>query len=192
MNTLDEIIEGCIAQKRVAQKLLYERYYGKMMAVCQRYANDKQDASLILNNGFLKIFTHLEAFKKSNNPNFNGWAHRIMVNSAIDFYRSAIKNSTKEISAHLTISNNEDSFSQLAAEEIIALIQQLSPAYRAVFNLYVMEGYNHSEIAQMLGIAEGTSKSNLSKARVQLQNMLEKQQRINVTPHFTNAKTIQK
>ena len=192
MNTLDEIIEGCIAQKRVAQKLLYERYYGKMMAVCQRYANDKQDASLILNNGFLKIFTHLEAFKKSNNPNFNGWAHRIMVNSAIDFYRSAIKNSTKEISAHLTISNNEDSFSQLAAEEIIALIQQLSPAYRAVFNLYVMEGYNHSEIAQMLGIAEGTSKSNLSKARVQLQSMLEKQQRINVTPHFTNSKTIQK
>lgn len=192
MNTLDEIIEGCIAQKRVAQKLLYERYYGKMMAVCQRYANDKQDASLILNNGFLKIFTHLEAFKKSNNPNFNGWAHRIMVNSAIDFYRSSIKNSTKEISAHLTISNNEDSFSQLAAEEIIALIQQLSPAYRAVFNLYVMEGYNHSEIAQMLGIAEGTSKSNLSKARVQLQSMLEKQQRINVTPHFTNAKTIQK
>jgi RNA polymerase sigma factor (sigma-70 family) len=192
LNTLDEIIEGCIAQKRVAQKLLYERYYGKMMAVCQRYANDKQDASLILNNGFLKIFTHLEAFKKSNNPNFNGWAHRIMVNSAIDFYRSSIKNSTKEISAHLTISNNEDSFSQLAAEEIIALIQQLSPAYRAVFNLYVMEGYNHSEIAQMLGIAEGTSKSNLSKARVQLQNMLEKQQRINVTPHFTNAKTIQK
>jgi len=192
LNTLDEIIEGCIAQKRVAQKLLYERYYGKMMAVCQRYANDKQDASLILNNGFLKIFTHLEAFKKSNNPNFNGWAHRIMVNSAIDFYRSAIKNSTKEISAHLTISNNEDSFSQLAAEEIIALIQQLSPAYRAVFNLYVMEGYNHSEIAQMLGIAEGTSKSNLSKARVQLQNMLEKQQRINVTPHFTNAKTNQK
>ena len=192
MNTLDEIIEGCIAQKRVAQKLLYERYYGKMMAVCQRYANDKQDASLILNNGFLKIFTHLEAFKKSNNPNFNGWAHRIMVNSAIDFYRSAIKNSTKEISAHLTISNNEDSFSQLAAEEIIALIQQLSPAYRAVFNLYVMEGYNHSEIAQMLGIAEGTSKSNLSKARVQLQTMLEKQQRINVTPNFTNAKTIQK
>lgn len=162
------------------------------MAVCQRYANDKQDASLILNNGFLKIFTHLEAFKKSNNPSFNGWAHRIMVNSAIDFYRSAIKNSTKEISAHLTISNNEDSFSQLAAEEIIALIQQLSPAYRAVFNLYVMEGYNHSEIAQMLGIAEGTSKSNLSKARVQLQNMLEKQQRINVTPHFTNAKTNQK
>lgn len=192
MNTLDEIIEGCIAQKRVAQKLLYERYYGKMMAVCQRYANDKQDASLILNNGFLKIFTHLEAFKKSNNPNFNGWAHRIMVNSAIDFYRSSIKNSTKEISAHLTISNNEDSFSQLAAEEIIALIQQLSPAYRALFNLYVMEGYNHSEIAQMLGIAEGTSKSNLSKARVQLQSMLEKQQRINVTPHFTNAKTIQK
>ncbi len=192
MNTLDEIIEGCIAQKRVAQKLLYERYYGKMMAVCQRYANDKQDASLILNNGFLKIFTHLEAFKKSNNPNFNGWAHRIMVNSAIDFYRSSIKNSTKEISAHLTISNNEDSFSQLAAEEIIVLIQQLSPAYRAVFNLYVMEGYNHSEIAQLLGIAEGTSKSNLSKARVQLQNMLEKQQRINVTPHFTNAKTNQK
>lgn len=192
MNTLDEIIEGCIAQKRVAQKLLYERYYGKMMAVCQRYANDKQDASLILNNGFLKIFTHLEAFKKSNNPNFNGWAHRIMVNSAIDFYRSSIKNSTKEISAHLTISNNEDSFSQLAAEEIIALIQQLSPAYRAVFNLYVMEGYNHSEIAQMLGIAEGTSKSNLSKAKVQLQSMLEKQQRINVTTHFTNAKTIQK
>lgn len=192
MNTLDEIIEGCIAQKRVAQKLLYERYYGKMMAVCQRYANDKQDASLILNNGFLKIFTHLEAFKKSNNPNFNGWAHRIMVNSAIDFYRSSIKNSTKEISAHLTISNNEDSFSQLAAEEIIVLIQQLSPAYRAVFNLYVMEGYNHSEIAQLLGIAEGTSKSNLSKARVQLQSMLEKQQRINVTPHFTNAKTNQK
>lgn len=192
MNTLDEIIEGCIAQKRVAQKLLYERYYGKMMAVCQRYANDKQDASLILNNGFLKIFTHLEAFKKSNTPNFNGWAHRIMVNSAIDFYRSSIKNSTKEISAHLTISNNEDSFSQLAAEEIIALIQQLSPAYRAVFNLYVMEGYNHSEIAQMLGIAEGTSKSNLSKAKVQLQSMLEKQQRINVTTHFTNAKTIQK
>jgi RNA polymerase sigma factor (sigma-70 family) len=192
LNTLDEIIEGCIAQKRVAQKLLYERYYGKMMAVCQRYANDKQDASLILNNGFLKIFTHLEAFKKSNNPNFNGWAHRIMVNSAIDFYRSSIKNSTKEISAHLTISNNEDSFSQLAAEEIIVLIQQLSPAYRAVFNLYVMEGYNHSEIAQLLGIAEGTSKSNLSKARVQLQSMLEKQQRINVTPHFTNAKTNQK
>lgn len=192
MNTLDEIIDGCIAQKRIAQKLLYERYYGKMMAVCQRYANDKQDASLILNNGFLKVFKHLETFKKNNNTNFNGWVHRIMVNSAIDFYRSAIKNSTKEISEHITISNNEDSFSQLAAEDIIALIQQLSPAYRAVFNLYVMEGYNHSEIAQLLGIAEGTSKSNLSKARVQLQTMLAKQQQINDSTHFTNTKTNQK
>ena len=192
MNTLDEIIDGCIAQKRIAQKLLYERYYGKMMAVCQRYANDKQDASLILNNGFLKVFKHLETFKKNNNTNFNGWVHRIMVNSAIDFYRSAIKNSTIEISEHITISNNEDSFSQLAAEDIIALIQQLSPAYRAVFNLYVMEGYNHSEIAQLLGIAEGTSKSNLSKARVQLQTMLAKQQQINDSTHFTNTKTNQK
>jgi RNA polymerase sigma-70 factor (ECF subfamily) len=187
LDSLEQIIDDCIAQKRVAQKLLYERYYGKMMAICQRYANDKQDASLILNNGFLKIFTHLEQFKKSKNQNFNGWAHRIMVNSAIDFYRSAIKNNTKEITDNLVVISHEDSLSQLAVEEIIALIQQLSPAYRTVFNLYVMEGYSHAEIAEMLGIAEGTSKSNLSKAKLQLQGLLM-QQHPSDTAHFTTSK----
>lgn len=187
MDSLEQIIDDCIAQKRVAQKLLYESYYGKMMAICQRYANDKQEASLILNNGFLKIFTHLEQFKKSKTPNFNGWAHRIMVNSAIDFYRSTIKNNTKEISENLVVVSHEDSLSQLAVEEIIVLIQQLSPAYRTVFNLYVMEGYNHAEIAEMLSIAEGTSKSNLSKAKLQLQALL-KQQHPSDTAHFTTSK----
>lgn len=176
--TLDELIEGCQRNERVAQKHLYERFFSKLMGVSLRYASCSDEATDILNQAFLKIFTSINQFNK-NGGNFEGWMYRIVVNTALDHLRKEIKHRHSEEETAILKEASGDVLSQLHAEEIIGLINQLTPAYRAVFNLYVIEGYSHSEIAELLNISEGTSKSNLAKARINLQKLLQNAANVN-------------
>lgn len=167
----DDLIAGCISGNRASQKELYELFFGKMMAVCMRYARDRDEAKDLLNEGFLKAFTNLHKYKPDRS--LESWIRRIMINNAIDHYRKNKKHKNHtDIEVVYDHAEDECVHANLAAQEIMKLIQKLSPSYRTVFSLYVLEGFNHKEIGQKLGISEGTSKSNLSKARVKLQKMI--------------------
>jgi RNA polymerase sigma-70 factor (ECF subfamily) len=171
---LATIIDGCLKGERQYQKQLYELFYGYAMSICLRYSQRHEHAVEIANDGFLKVFTKLDMY----NPNrsFKAWLRRIMINTSVDHYRKEVKHvaNHQDIEQHTQISNNETVLDQMAFDQVLSQIQLLSPSYRTVFNLYVIDGYKHEEIATMLGISVGTSKSNLSRARIQLQNALKK------------------
>ena len=176
----EELIRGCVKNDRLAQKRLYERFYGRMMGVCMRYSSHKEQATEILNLGFLKVFQNIKSFaEKGGSP--EAWIYRIMVNTAIDYLRSEMRHQHLEIERTVYVEDTADVISDLSAEQILEMVNHLSPAYRAVFNLYVVEGYNHSEIGSMLGISEGTSKSNLAKARVKLKEKIIQLNKVNVS-----------
>lgn len=180
---LDEIIEGCKRDERTAQKLLYERLFPRMMGTCMRYAADRDQATEILNKGFLKVFTSVKDYRKQDNTGIEAWIHRIMVNTAIDHLRAEIRHRHSDIEQTIYMEDTADIVSDLTVDEIMAMVNSLTPAYRAVFNLYVVEGYTHPEIAKLLEINEGTSKSNLAKAKVKLRKMIE-QNRIVKTDEY--------
>lgn len=168
-----KLIEGCLAEERWAQKELYEKHYGKMMGICLRYSNNSEDAKDILNEGFIKVFRYLHRYKIGTS--LEGWIRRIMINTSIDFYRKAIRHRTEDIEyAANATATGEDAISNYSAKEILSVIQTLPPSYRAVFNLYAIEGYSHKEVAAQLGISESTSRSNLVKARSKLKVLLTK------------------
>jgi RNA polymerase sigma factor (sigma-70 family) len=180
-------VEGCALNKRDSQRVLYSSFYGYAMAICDRYTNKPEDAVEILNDGFLKIFREIHHYHPAYADvvsSFKGWLRKIMVYTAIDHFR---KNQKHQIVTHLdnigyqVATVNEDGLDKISREEIIRAIQELSPGYRTVFNLFVIEGLSHDEIATHLGISTGTSKSNLSKARRQLQKILYKQNIIEQT-----------
>lgn len=168
------MLEGCLAGNALAQRKLYETYYGKMMAICMRYTNNREEARDILHEGFMKVYKNLHLYEP-HRP-LEVWIKKIMINTAIDHYR---KNKKEPYHVDIDQAYTESDPShisaihQISAEEIIKLVQELSPAYRTVFNLYVIEGYSHNEIAEMLGINVGTSKSNLAKARQRLQELIK-------------------
>lgn len=165
------LISACISGEKWAQKQLYETHYGKMMGVCLRYANSKEDALDILHEGFIKVFKHIHKYQPGTS--LNAWIRRIMVNTSIDYYRKAIRRRTEDLDQAFQVSCNAvDAVSRCGEKEILASIQTLSPAYRAVFNLYVIEGFSHKEIANQLDITESTSRSNLVKARTKLKELL--------------------
>ncbi len=166
-----EFIQACVREEEWAQKQLYETYYSTMYPVCLRYAVDEEEALDILHEGFIKIFRHIS--KYTIGTSLTAWIRRIMVNTSIDYYRKKSRRRTEDIDNARGITNNDpDVVSQLSAEEIIAALQKLSPAYRAVFNLYVIEGFSHREVAEQLDITESTSRSNLVKARTKLKQIL--------------------
>ena len=166
-----DLITACINKERWAQKKLYEENYGKMMGVCLRYSNNGDDAMDILHEGFIKVFNNIEKYKPGTS--ITAWMRRIMVNTSIDFYRKSIRRRTEDLDqAYHISSSNADAISQCSEKEILTAIQSLSPAYRTVFNLYVIEGFSHKEIANELGITESTSRSNLVKARLKLKIIL--------------------
>lgn len=168
-----EIIKGCINNDRLAQKHLYERFYGGMMGVCMRYASHKEQATEILNMGFFKVFKSIKTYAEKGS-NLEAWIYRIMVNTAIDFIRAEMRHRHDDIEyAKPAIEDQSDIIASMQAEQILEMVNQLPPSYRAVFNLYVIEGYNHAEVGEQLGISEGTSKSNLAKARMKLQEMIK-------------------
>lgn len=166
-----DLIKACVRQERWAQRVLYEEYYSKMMGVCLRYSDREEDALDILHEGFIKVFKNISKYEPGTS--LTSWIRRIMVNTAIDFYRKNIRRRTEDIEQAYDLSSDDaDAISQCSEKEILEAIQQLSPAYRAVFNLYVIEGYSHKEIADALEITESTSRSNLVKARLKLKELL--------------------
>ena len=166
------LIQACVRKERWAQKVLYEQYYSKMMGVCLRYANNKEDAMDILHEGFIKVFKNISKYQPGTS--LSAWIRRIMVNTSIDYYRKSIRRRTEDIEQAYNVSSMDaDAISQCSEKEILAAVQKLSPAYRAVFNLYVIEGYSHKEIADHLNITESTSRSNLVKARIKLKEILK-------------------
>ena len=167
-----EIIEGCRAGKRELQKALYERYSGKMYNICLRYAKSKYEAEDILQEGSIKVFDKIGQF--AGTGSFEGWIRRIVVNSALEVIRKR-KIDFSSIDIKYVQDPHEHTFntiSTLNTKELLAVIQELPDGYRTVFNLYVIEGYQHGEIAEMLSISEGTSKSQLARARSLLQSKL--------------------
>ena len=182
------IIDGCIAGERRSQQRVYELFYGKMMAVCLRYTKNHDQAKDILQDGFIKVFRSMEKFNREGS--FEGWIRRIMVNTAIDYFRRA-KNAYLLLGEERSIEDfgdqdEEDTIEDEAPEEVLDLkpadvinaMQKLTPAYRTVFNLYVFEEMTHKEIAELLGINIGTSKSNLAKAKHNLKKLLKKEHKL--------------
>ena len=172
------LINACIAGERTFQTKLFNTYATKMMVVCSRYARDKQEAEAIMLEGFMRVFTYLNKFKGEGS--LEGWIRKIMINCAVAQYQKKIHlTPVIEINIeHATVTDHKNVIADISAKELLALVQKLSPAYRLVFNLYVFEGYKHFEIAELLGISEGTSKSNLSDARKIIQKALKKKDSI--------------
>jgi RNA polymerase sigma-70 factor (ECF subfamily) len=184
-------IRGCALNERESQKKIYYSFYGYAMAICDCYANNEDDAVEILNDGFLKIFKEIHRYKPAytNEINsFKGWLRKIMVCTAIDHFRKNKKHRVVgELDINTTVQTSaqgESGLDKVSYDEIIRFIQNLSPAYRTVLNLFIVEGFSHEEIADQLGISVGTSKSNLAKARKQLQKILFNQ---NQTAEIKNA-----
>ncbi len=166
-----DFIEACVAKEKWAQKRLYEENYTLLLGVCQRYASNPDDAMDILHEGFIKILNHIHKYQPGTS--LVAWMRRIIVNTAIDYYRMQSRRRTDDLeTAYDVQSSDPDALSKLTVQEIIRCIQQLTPAYRSVFNLYVVEGYSHKEIADVLDITESTSRSNLVKARSKLRELL--------------------
>ncbi|PVD49900.1 RNA polymerase subunit sigma-70 [Terrimonas sp.] len=166
-----DLIKGCIAGERRMQEILYQRFSPKMYAVCLRYANKAEDAQDILQDGFVKVFKNLHMYRGEGS--FEGWIRRIFVNTAIEHYRRQV-NLYPVTEGHENALEAKDlsALDSLNMKDLMGIIQELSPGYKTVFNLYVIEGYSHKEIAEMIGISEGTSKSQLARAKGILQNII--------------------
>lgn len=181
-----DIINGCINGNRNSQKALYNHFAGKMLAVCMRYAKDRAEAEDMLQEGFLKVFQNIARFKGEGS--FEGWIRRIMIYNAINLYKHRTRTFKEDLDvAELDAPYHDDVIDKISVKEIIALIQHLPQGYRIVFNLHAIEGYTHKEIGEQLGIAVGTSKSQYSRARQLMQQLLAKHYQILNEP-FEEAK----
>ncbi len=175
-----QLLKGCQEGQATSQQMLYQKYYGKMMSVCLRYASDREEAKDILQDGYIKIFASIVNFK--GDGSLEGWVRRIMVNTAINHYHKykkmqaniSIEDDLKQEHSFIQGFDEADAIQKINYDDLLALIRELPPAYQAVFNLYVIEGYSHKEIGDLLHINEGTSKSNLAKARMKLQKHILK------------------
>lgn len=168
-----DFLNACVRNERWAQKRLYEEHFGQMMGVCLRYAKNEQDAMDILQEGFIKVFRNIAKYQP--NTSLSAWIRRVMVNTAIDYYRKNIRRRTEDLATAYDVkSMDADAISRCTEQEILAAVQSLTPAYRVVFNLYVIEGYSHKEIAEMMDITESTSRSNLVKSRMKLKEILKR------------------
>jgi RNA polymerase sigma factor (sigma-70 family) len=167
------LVQGCASNDRRSQELLYRHFYNPMMAVCFRYVRNREDAVEVLHSGFLKVFQHIGNFDESKSALFT-WIQTIMVRTAIDFLRK--KNPLAQSVEYTEATEPEiqaEALMEKSGEEILYFLNQLSHTTATVFNLYVVEGYNHKEIGQLLSISEGTSKWHLSEARKKLASLLK-------------------
>lgn len=172
MTQIEDIIKGCVAGKPDAQEALYKKYSGKLFGISLRYTKDYSAAEDVLQEGFIKIFNNISSFKGTGS--FEGWMRRIVINTALERFRKHF-----QMYSISEVNELEDSFkynhilTEIAAKDLLNLIQELPTAYKMVFNLYAIDGYTHKEIGEILKISEGTSKSNLSRARKLLQEKIE-------------------
>ncbi|MCF8257377.1 MAG: sigma-70 family RNA polymerase sigma factor [Flavobacteriales bacterium] len=178
----EELIAGCLRKDRRSQQRMYELFYGRMLAVCMRYTKNEDQAQDLVQEGFIKVFDHLGKYK--HDGSFEGWVRRIFVNNAIDSFRRTKKDHILPDNDYQLVNLADDTdehafmdepLPEIRPEDVLTAMQQLTPAYQMVFNLYVMEKMTHQDIADKLGINVGTSKSNLSKARVNMKKILSKQ-----------------
>ncbi len=174
-------IRECALFNRESQKKIYSSFYGYALSICDRYTTNHEDAIETVNDGFLKIFNEIHLFKPAYNnvvSSFTGWLRKIMVNTSIDHFRKNQKFrfvvDLDDNTVNISSGNFEDVINKISTDEIIAAIKLLTPACRTIFNLFIIEGFTHEEIANKLGISSGTSKSNLFKAKKQLQKILIK------------------
>lgn len=175
----DSIIRGCLTGDRASQARLYHLFASKMMAVCMWYARNREEAEEILQDGFVRVFRYMHTYSREGS--FEGWVRSIMVSAALSKYRN--KSTRMWVVTEFNnnvhdVSEKADFTSKYDERELIKLVQQLPPAYRMVFNLYVFEGLKHREIAEALQVSEGTSKSNLADARKILQNAIKERKKI--------------
>ena len=181
---LNLLIRGCILNERESQKKLYNSFYSYGISICDRYTRLKEDSIEIFNDSFLKIFKEIHRYTPSYADeinSFKGWIRKIIIYTAIDHNRKHNKhnfNSELDKSIVYLPVNEANVFDMISYDEIIQAIRELSPAYRTVVNLFIIDGFSHEEIAAKLDIAVGTSKSNLFKARQQLQKILKKDNQI--------------
>jgi RNA polymerase sigma factor (sigma-70 family) len=172
-NTDQQLLEGCQEGNLLAQRYLYERYGGRMLAIAMRYTSNREEAVEVLNTAFFKIFKSINNYQPIDT--LSAWMAKIVFHTSIDHIRQVIKyRNTVFYNEFLPENPTEnDALNDLAVEEIYALIQELPPATKAVFSLYVIDGYKHQEIATMLNISEGTSKWHLAEARKVLKQRIE-------------------
>lgn len=175
---IDDLLNGCRAGNRQMQEALYKKTAAKMLAICMRYARDRMEAEDVLQVAYMKVFEKIKEYR--GDGAFEGWIRRIMVNTAIESYRKNIRmmNVVPIEEAYEQPSNGFD-FGRLGIQDLMKLIQNLSDGYRIVFNMYAIEGYSHKEIAVELGISEGASKSQLSRARAILRTEVIKMEQVN-------------
>jgi len=171
LKELDQLIEACKAGKREAQSDLYRMFAPKLFVVSLRYSRDETEAEDTLHEAFINIYSKINQY--SGKGSFEGWIKKIVVNIALEKYRNRYRMQTVEdITSYDTRTVNDDAFDAMNEAQLLELIQQLPPRYKMVFNMYAIDGYSHKEIAGIMGIDEGTSKSNLSRARKILQNKI--------------------
>ncbi|MFM8450610.1 MAG: RNA polymerase sigma factor [Haliscomenobacter sp.] len=178
--TEQDLVTGCIQGHAKYQQALFQRFAGKMLVVCMRYSRHQMEAEDILQDAFIKVFEHLEQFQSKGS--LEGWIRRIVVNTALKtFDRKSVTQEQIGIDpAWDTPDTAPIGDMQLHAEDLLRIIQTLPEGYRVVFNLYAIEGYSHQEIAEMLGIQESTSRSQLVKARKYLQTQVQALQKVAV------------
>ena len=177
--TEELIIKGCITNNAVCQRMLFDAYAGKMLSVCYRYVGNQHDAEDVLQEAFIKIFAHIHQFKCEGS--FEGWLRRIVVNTALKFLQKKkihFTNITETTVSSVPV--EPDVISNLQTEQLMVMLKNLPDGYRVVFNLYVIEGYDHEEIASLLNIQASTSRSQLVKARKLLQQGIKKNETIAV------------
>ncbi len=172
---IDRLIVGCSNNNRKSQKDLYERYFGLMMSISMRYCGSWDEAKEVVNTGFLKVFLKINDY--TGKGSFEGWMKRIIINTALDYIKS-LKQQTEEIDDKTTYDNDYYSINEadinFSVDDILHYIQELPPMSRAVFNMYIMEGYKHRDISRKLGISEGTSHWHLQNARKILKSKINR------------------
>jgi RNA polymerase sigma factor (sigma-70 family) len=179
-NELHIIIQGCIDQNRRSQQEFYKIFYGYGAGICMRYSHKKDDLVEIVNDGFLKVFKEFQSFKIPNahfENTLRSWVRKIMINTSIDYYRKYVKYEPTIVDVDDKAESlefvSETPLEKLTYDEVVKLVHQLTPMYRVVFNMFVIDGLSHDEIAKELNISPGTSKSNLSKARINMMKLIE-------------------
>src|SRR4030095_4111675 len=188
-------IGGCVLNDRLSQKRIYDSFYNYAMTICNHYTNNYDNSVEVLNDGFLKVFREINRFKPSYTDimgSFKGWMRKIMIYTAIDHFRKNQKyRLTKELNEEViqVPADSEDTFDKISYDEILRAIQKLTPGYRVIFNLFVIEGFSHEEIASRLGISIGSSKSSLARGRRQMQKILFQQKQISTSSKINRSRS---
>ena len=180
-------IRGCVLNDRLSQKKIYTSFYNYAMTICSLYTNNYDDSVEILNDSFLKVFKEIYRYQpayENGISSFKGWLRKIIIYTAIDHFRKNHKHRfTKEFSSETACmeAGGEDALDRISCDEILRSMQKLTPGYRIIVNLFIIENFSHEEIAKQLSISIGTSKSNLARARKQLQKILLQQNQIKIS-----------